>query len=72
MPIADPAFNLSLDEGLLVGSQLRQWIIHYVPLAEKYLLVPTPFLSQSTVDLSIDPVGLSIDSAMIAGPGHLL
>jgi len=69
MPIADPAFNLSLDEGLLVGSQLRQWIIHYVPLAEKYLLVSTPFLSDSTVDLSIDPVGLSIDSAMIAGPG---
>jgi alpha-L-arabinofuranosidase len=69
MPVADPAFNLSLDEGLLVGSQLRQWIIHYVPLAEKYLLVSTPFLSESTVDLSIDPVGLSIDSAMIAGPG---
>jgi alpha-L-arabinofuranosidase len=69
MPVADPAFNLSLDEGLLVGSQLRQWIIHYIPLAEKYLLVSTPFLSQNTVNLSLDPVGLSIDSAMIAGPG---
>ncbi len=69
MPVADPQFNLSLDEGLLVASQLRQWIDHYLPMANKYLLVSTPFLSDSTIDLSIDPVGLSIDSAMIAGPG---
>jgi hypothetical protein len=28
MPAADPRFNLSLDEGLLVASQLRQWVVH--------------------------------------------
>ena len=69
MPYADPDFNLSLDEGLLVASQLRQWIEHGILLAEKYLLVSTPFLSDNPVDLSVDPVGLSIDSAMLAGPG---
>jgi alpha-N-arabinofuranosidase len=45
--------------------------VHY-PLAEKYLLNSTPFLSDNPVDLSIEPVhpiGLSVDSAMIAGPG---
>jgi alpha-L-arabinofuranosidase len=69
MPYADPAFNLTLDEGLLVASQLRQWIEHGILLAEKYLLVSTPFLSDNPVDLSVDPEGLSIDSAMVAGPG---
>jgi alpha-L-arabinofuranosidase len=69
MPHADEDFNLSLDEGLLVASQLRQWIVHGILLAEKYLLVSTPFLGESPIDLSVDPVGLSIDSAMIAGPG---
>ncbi len=69
MPYADPDFNLSLDEGLLVASQLRQWIIHGILLAEKYLLVSTPFLSDNPIDLEVDPAGLSVDSAMIAGPG---
>ena len=69
MPVADPRFNLSLDEGLLVASQLRQWIVHDLPVADKYLLNSAPFLSRSPVDLAIDPVGLSVDSAMIAGPG---
>ena len=69
MPYADPDFNLSLDEALLVASQLRQWINHGILLAEKYLLVSTPFLSDNPVDLSVDPVGLSINSAMLAGPG---
>ena len=68
MPFADPDFNLSLDEGLLVASQLRQWILHGILLAEKYLLVSTPFIEDNPVDLSVDPVGLSINSAMIAGP----
>ena len=67
MPFADPDFNLSLDEGLLVASQLRQWIVHGILPAEKYLLVSTPFIDDNPVDLSIDPVGLSINSAMIAG-----
>ena len=69
MPFADPDFNLSLDEGLLVASQLRQWVDHGLALAEKYLLVSTPFLSDNPIDLEIDPLGLSVDSAMIAGPG---
>ena len=69
MPFADPDFNLSLDEGLLVASQLRQWILHGILLAEKYLLVSTPFIVDNPIDLSVDPVGLSINSAMIAGPG---
>jgi alpha-N-arabinofuranosidase len=69
MPAADPDFNLSLDEGLLVASQLRQWIDHDLPVAEKYLLNSTPFLGTDPISLSIDPVGLSVNSAMIAGPG---
>jgi alpha-N-arabinofuranosidase len=47
MPSRDPRFLLSLDEGLLVAAQLRQWILHGVPLAEKYLLVSSPFSSPS-------------------------
>ena len=69
MPQSDPDFNLSLDEGLLVASQLRQWMVHGILLAEKYLLVSTPFIDDNPIDLSVDPVGLSLDSAMIAGPG---
>ncbi len=68
MPFADPDFNLSLDEGLLVASQLRQWILHGILLAEKYFLVSTPFIVDNPIDLSVEPVGLSINSAMIAGP----
>jgi hypothetical protein len=69
MPVADPDFNLSLDEALLVASQLRQWIDHGLPLAEKYLLDSTPFLDHYRLAISVDEVGLSVDSAMIAGPG---
>lgn len=47
MPVADRHFLLSLDEGLLVAAQLRQWILHDVPLAEKYLLVSTPLARPS-------------------------
>jgi len=62
MPKHDPDFNLSLDESLLVGTQLQQWILHRIPLAEKYLLDSAPFSARP-------PVGLSVDSAMVAGPG---
>lgn len=69
VPDADPQFNLSLDEGLLVGAQLEQWISAGVPLAEKYLLASTPFPGgQDAAKLALDVNGLSIDSAMIAGP----
>lgn len=69
MPLADPSFNLSLDEGLLVGAQLAQWIGHSLPLAEKYLLNSAPFLDIAPVTTSMDTIGLSVDSSMIAGPG---
>jgi alpha-L-arabinofuranosidase len=63
MPKADPLFNLSLDEGLLIGAQLEEWAEHGVPLAEKYLLDSVPFLG------TYPYVGLSTYSAMLAGPG---
>ena len=44
MPAADPDFNLSLDEGLLIGAQLVEWMDHGVPVAEKYLLDSAPFV----------------------------
>lgn len=69
MPAADPRFNLSLYEGLLVASQLRQWIDHNLPVAEKYLLNSAPFLDRVPSRFAINPVGLSVDNAMIAGPG---
>jgi alpha-L-arabinofuranosidase len=63
MPKADPQFNLSLDEGLLIGAQLEQWATHGVPLAEKYLLDSVPFLG------TYPYIGLSTYSAMLAGTG---
>lgn len=69
MPSADPDFNLSLDESLLVASQLTQWIDHRLPLAEKYLLNSVPFLGEYRLSSNIDVEGLSVDSAMIAGLG---
>jgi len=63
MPVADPQFNLSLDEGLLVAAQLMEWARHGVGLAEKYLAVSSPFRRPGLT------AGLSIDSAMIAGAG---
>ena len=63
MPKADPRFNLSLDEGLLIGAQLEEWAVHGVPLAEKYLLDSVPFMGTSPY------IGLSTYSAMLAGPG---
>jgi alpha-N-arabinofuranosidase len=61
MPVADPQFNLSLDEGLLVAAQLMEWARHGVALAEKYLAVSSPFGHPNLT------AGLSIDSAMVAG-----
>lgn len=43
VPAADPQFNLSLDEGLLIGAQLAEWIAHGIPVAEKYLVDSAPF-----------------------------
>jgi hypothetical protein len=43
VPMADPAFNLSLYEGLFEGAQLFEWMQHGVPVAEKYLAASAPF-----------------------------
>ncbi len=43
MPVADPAFNLSLYEGLFEGAQLIEWMAHGVRVAEKYLAASAPF-----------------------------
>jgi alpha-N-arabinofuranosidase len=67
-PAADPKFNLSLYEGLLMASQLRQWIDHDLPVAEKYLLNSAPFLPSRPSPLIRDATGLSVNNAMIAGP----
>ncbi|HTV12781.1 MAG TPA: hypothetical protein VME20_13080 [Acidimicrobiales bacterium] len=77
MPDADPDFNLSLDEGILIASQLRQWALHHLPLAEKYLLNSIPFLgeyrlSSHILSSNINAHGLSVDSAMIAGPAPFI
>jgi alpha-L-arabinofuranosidase len=69
MPASDPDFDLSLDEGLLVASELSQWIVHGIPLAEKYLLNSTPFLGAYRLSSAIDVLGLSVNNAMIAGLG---
>ena len=83
MPEADPAFILSLDESILIAAQLRQWIDARLPLAEKYLLSSSPFLTptgrKGTASLlahlrEFEGVpywvpAFSIGSAMIAGPG---
>ena len=86
VPAADPAFNLSLDEGLLIGAQLVEWADHGVPVAEKYLLGPSPLqplqaftaLSLRTlgpgamkrVDAYMVGTGLSPASAMVARQGY--
>jgi len=84
MPLRDPAFVLSMYEGVLEAAQLREWIDHGVTVADKYLLTSAPFLANDPRRVSVDSVsaairdyegvpewdpGLSIDSAMIAGPG---
>ena len=83
MPVGHPDFILSLDEALLVAAQLRQWILRGVPLADKYLLTSSPFLTNDPRRLSVESIlevqqkeaieewdpGLVIDSAMVAGPG---
>lgn len=84
VPAADPHFNLSLYEGLLIGAQVMEWARHGVPVAEKYLLDSAPFAVHITTavdikqtkleqvlqaDRAIVRTGLSVDSAMIAHQG---
>lgn len=62
-PLADPDFNLTLDEGLLTAVQLMEFARHGVGLAEKYLADSTPFSRDEPT------AGLSVDSAMVADRG---
>lgn len=68
MPVHDPRFGLSLDEGLLVASQLMSWARDGVPVAEKYLLAGTPSFGDFEEALALDGAGLSVDSGLISGP----
>jgi alpha-L-arabinofuranosidase len=81
VPATDPEFNLSLEEGLLIGAQLVEWIDHGVPVAEKYLADSDPCLQarltrafdpgatvvKATLDHELTPVeaALSIDKATV-------
>jgi alpha-L-arabinofuranosidase len=85
VPAADPQFNLSLDEGLLEGAQLIEWVDHRVPLAEKYLadsalLTPSPMATALSVkgtdssalrrvDREEVASGLSVNNAIINHEG---
>jgi alpha-L-arabinofuranosidase len=82
VPAADPEFNLSLDEGLLIGAQLSEWAEHGVQVAEKYLADSEPFGASGVMtaessgqtpleaslayDREMVEAGLSVDSAMVA------
>ena len=70
VPAADPTFNMSLDEGLLIGAQLVEWADHGIPVAEKYLLDSS--LSQpvrAVTALSLKRLGLKamrrVDAYMV-------
>lgn len=70
VPAADPTFNMSLDEGLLIGAQLVEWADHGIPVAEKYLLDSS--LSQpvqAVTALSVKRLGLKamrrVDAYMV-------
>ncbi len=85
VPTKAPEFLLSLGEALLNAAQVRQWALAGVPVAEKYLATSSPFVVGDPRRLSVDSVvrvirreregladwdpALSIDSAMVAGPG---
>lgn len=61
-PTFAPYFHLSLQEGILIANEWREWINLGVPLAEQYLLAGSPFGSTA-------PNGnVNVNSA-IAGPG---
>jgi alpha-N-arabinofuranosidase len=57
-----PDFHLSLQEGILVAGELRQWVKLGLPLAEHYLLEGSPFGSTA-------PHGNTNVNSEIVGPG---
>lgn len=59
-------FNLSLDEGLFVATQLLEWVKLGIPVAEKYLLDGIPILPDRQLAVSVVKGGLSVDNAIIA------
>jgi alpha-N-arabinofuranosidase len=64
VPATDPAFNLSLYEGLYLSAQLIEWADNGVPLAEKYLLDSNAFDSPAlssprlATDLTHEPASV--------------
>jgi alpha-N-arabinofuranosidase len=61
VPVADPEFNLSLEEGLLIGAQLVEWTEHNVTVAEKYLVDSDPFIPNSrTTTFNTDRVVVKV------------
>jgi alpha-N-arabinofuranosidase len=85
VPLKAPKFLLSLGEALFNAAQVREWALGRVKVAEKYVVTSSPFLSNDPRRVNIDSVlkvirakregladwdpALSIDSAMVAGPG---
>lgn len=64
VPDFAPNFHSSVQEGILIADQLRQWVNLHLPLAEHYLLTGSPFGSTSS-----DP-GVNVNTnAEIVGPG---
>lgn len=61
-PTFAPNYHLSLQEGILIANELREWIELGIPLAEHYLLTGSPFGSTA-------PNGNVNVNAAIAGPG---
>jgi len=61
-PTVAKNFHLSLQEGILIAKQLREWVNLGVPLAEHYLLHGSPFGSTATN-------GNVNVNASIVGPG---
>ncbi len=63
VPATDPEFNLSLEEGLLVGAQLVEWVDHGVPVAQKYLADSDPFL-QARLTTAFGPGSTVVKAAL--------
>jgi hypothetical protein len=64
VPDFAPTFHSTLQEGILIANELREWVDLGVPLAEHYLLAGSPFGSASP-----DPGVNKNTNAEIVGPG---
>jgi alpha-N-arabinofuranosidase len=62
LPSFDNKFHYSLEEGILIANELRQWVNLGLPLAEHYLLEGSPFGT-------VVPEDNKNDNSEIIGPG---